>query len=321
MLATTSAPPGSSWPATDTEMGEIRSIEERIRQAEARWTGLAFRRTGNEAHSACPRCGGHDRFVIFEDGGFWCRQCSESGWLDDDRNTPLTEAERLEIRVRRLEYQQAENERRLSALEQMHASADHMRYYHNLRVQTDAVEYWWEQGMQLDTIDSYMLGYCPRCPTDSEHRASYTIPVLAYDKLWNIRHRLIGADDGDKYRPHIAGLPAMLFNADYLQGDPARIVIVEGEKKSIIAAQAGFANVGLMGKSGFKPEWTAKFARFETVYVALDPDAAEQAAEIAGMFGKRGRVVMLYDKLDDMIVRYGATHDDIEQCLRQGRTV
>jgi DNA primase len=111
----------------------------------------------------------------------------------------------------------------------------------------------------------------------------------------------------------------MLFNADFLRRDGESILVVEGEKKSIIGAQTGFANVGLMGKSGFKPEWAAKFARFKAVNVALDPDALDQAAEIAALFGDRGRVIYLYDKLDDMIVKHGATAEDIEWCIRQGR--
>lgn len=300
-------------------MGEPRPIEERIAQAETRWRGLQLKRTGNEAHGPCPRCGGTDRFAIFEDGGYWCRQCGDSGWLDDDKRRPMTEAELTQIRLKRLEYQQAEHDRRLSALETMHASQDHLRYWHNMEVHTEAIEYWDSQGMSLQTIDDYLLGYCPRCPTDRDGRASYTIPVLAAGKLWNIRHRLIGADDGDKYRPHVAGLPAMLFNADFLTREGDSVIIVEGEKKSIIAAQTGFANVGLMGKSGFKPEWAAKFARFKTVHVALDPDALDQAAEISALFKGRGRVVYLYDKLDDMIVKHGATAEDIRWCIQQGR--
>jgi hypothetical protein len=302
-------------------VGELRSIEQRIAEAERRWPGLTFKRTGNEAHSPCPRCGGNDRFVVFEDGGFWCRQCAEAGWLDDNVDHKPTERELTEIRLRRLEYQQAEQHRRLTLLEQMHASTDHVRYWHNMQARVEAIEYWCNEGMELQTIDDYQLGYCPRCPTDMQGRPSYTIPVLAYGKLWNIRHRLIGAPDGDKYRPHVAGLPAMLFNADYLSADHDAITIVEGEKKSIVAAQTGFPNVGLMGKSGFKPEWVGKFARFKTVYVALDPDALDRAAEIAGLFKARGRVVYLYDKLDDMIVKHGATREDVEWCLQQGRTV
>ena len=304
-------------------MGEMRSIEQRIAEAETRWPGLQFKRTGNEAHSACPICGGEDRHVIFEDGGYFCRQCDAKGWLDDDQHRPITEAQLTQIRIKRLEYQQAEHDRRLTTLEKMHGMMHVADFYHwNLASRDNAAfEYWLAEGMYLDTIDTYKLGYCSRCPTDAQRRPSYTIPVMAFGKLWNIRHRLIQADNGDKYRPEIAGLPAMLFNADNLASDGDSLLIVEGEKKSIILAQTGFPNVGMMGKSGFKPEWVGKFHRFSTVYIALDPDAEEQAVQIATLFPGRGRVVLMPEKVDDMIVRYGASHNDIDAFIKLGTLV
>ena len=296
-----------------------------VYEAEKRWHIQLKKKTANEYVGLCPFCNaGEDRFVVFLDrSNYWCRQCDAKGWLDDDRD--LTDHEHrireLEARQRMIERKQTEQEKRLSALEIIHASQDHLRYFRNLEVNTKAIEYWDSQGMSLQTIDDYFLGYCPRCPTDHDGRASYTIPVLAFGKLWNIRHRLIGGDQHDKYRPHLAGLPAMLFNADNLTRAEDSIIIVEGEKKSIIAAQTGFPNVGLMGKSGFKPEWASKFHKFSTVYVALDPDAEAQAATIAGLFKGRGRVVNLPRKVDDYITQYGATHNDIEWFIKQGRPV
>ena len=309
---------------------EHLSEPEIVRLAENAY-GVGFRLvSGTEYRSlnGCPKCGDggkgsrSDRFRLFADEHalVWCRRCNFSEFVDklapDHRPTAQDIQNR---RLRAVEQQQAEHARRLSALEVMHASQDHLRYWHNMEIQTDAIAYWDNQGMKLQTIDDYKLGYCPRCPTDRDGRPSHTIPVLAYGKLWNIHHRLIGADNGDKYRPHLAGLPAMLFNADHLQGDPERILIVEGEKKSIIAAQAGFPNVGLMGKSGFKPEWVRKFARVKTVFVALDPDAEAQAVEIAALFKGRARVALLPGKIDDLITRYGATAEDIEWFLKRAR--
>lgn len=276
----------------------------------------------------CPFCGdggkgsGSDRFRVFTEGKprYWCRQCDKQGFLDEAK--PLTEAEKLETRLRRIEQRQAEHERRLTALEQMKQSTEHLGYHRRLYHMERALDYWFAQGMTQATIDLYQLGYCDRCPTDSDGRASYTIPVMYRGELWNIRHRLIGGDQGDKYRPHMAGLPAILFNADYLAAeDTARILITEGEKKSIIAAQSGFQNVGIMGKSGFKASWAEKFDHFQRVYVALDPDATDRAVEIARLFGNRGRVVLLPAKLDDLIVNYGAGADDLEGFLHTARPV
>ena len=60
----------------------------------------------------------------------------------------------------------------------------------------------------------------------------------------------------------------------------------------------------------FDPAWVGRFAQFETVYVALDPDATEQAFEIAALFERRGRVVFLPGKLDDL-VKWGMTEADV----------
>jgi hypothetical protein len=305
---------------------DLVSIEEAIDIAARRWPALVFKRkSSKEASAPCPFCNdGEDRFLIFNDGGYYCRQCQQKGWLDDDKSdwSSLSDEERryrkIEQRLARLERQQREQEERLKVLERMHRCKDHLRYYDQV-AQGDALDYWIAEGMTPDTIARYKLGYCQRCPTDREGRPSYTIPVISNGELWNIRHRLKGANDGDKYRPHMAGLPNVLFNADYLRGGSDDILIVEGEKKSIVTAQVGFPNVGIMGKSGFNRAWIPRFDRFERVYVALDPDATSQAVEVARLFGDRGRVVSLPGKIDDLIVRHDATVADIYHFMQVAR--
>lgn len=305
-------------------MGEYRHIDQRITEAAARWTGLELKRkTHDEAAGPCPFCGGDDRFRIWAQGNYECRpgpgHCGRAGWLDEDNRQPLTEHDKLRLRVEALERKQAEMERRLSALEQMHACRDHIWYHQQMP--DEAWQYWYEAGLWPETIRRYQLGYCRRCPTDHDGRASYTIPVISNGQLWNIRHRLVDAPDGDKYRPHLAGLPSVLFNADYLRGGTPDILIVEGEKKSIVAAQEGLANVGVMGKSGFAPEWARLFAGFQRVIVCYDPDGIDKATEVARLFERRGRVVELPVKLDDLITQYRATAEDLRWFIEFGRPV
>jgi len=191
---------------------ELTGIEEAVRIAEQRWPGYEFRISGDEAHGPCPICGkaDEDGFVIFSDGGTWCRAGDHTGWLDDDQKQTWTAEE---MRLRRIEAEQArarrersELRRRLTALEQLNQGHDHIDY-HNL-LDTDDRRWWNEQGINDDSINAYQLGVCYNCPTDVQHRPSYTIPV--YDshhaRLLNIRHRLMGVIDGDRYRPHMAGL-------------------------------------------------------------------------------------------------------------------
>ncbi|MFH1633757.1 MAG: hypothetical protein ABIG63_07055, partial [Chloroflexota bacterium] len=259
-------------------MGHETSIEQRITEAGNRWPHLQFKRkTRQEAGSACPFCSLADRdgFLIFTNGGYWCRKCSATGWIDENDPRPPTQQELLEARVRELERRQREQERRLTALEEMARCQDHLRYHQALTDQ--ALDYWYSEGMTQTTIDEYTLGYCTQCPTYRES-PSYTIPVTGYGgELINIRHRLVNPNGTGKYRPHRAGLGSALFNASVLRDPLPRVIVTEGEKKAIIAQQSGFDTVGICGQRNFKTEWLGWFAPVQSIYIALDPDAKESA--------------------------------------------
>lgn len=309
----------------------MTSLAATIQQAETKWPQLHFRqKTAIEASSACPFCpdGGEDRFLIFADGGrYYCRQCKAKGFLDEQENgwSKLNPTEQrlrlLEAEQRRAKREREEVQRRLSALERMHNCKDHLAYHHGMTI--EQMEYWLDEGMTVDTIAAYQLGWCSRCPTDREGRASYTIPVFDRDgtTLVNIRHRLIGGGDGGKYRPHTTGLPVSLFNSRFTLGNYNSLLVLEGEKKSAILDQEGFPNVGIMGKRSFKREWLEWLEPFKPIYVALDPDAAESARRLAGMFDGRGRVVGLPTKADDFFVRYKGTADDFRWFVSRARPI
>lgn len=295
-------------------------MQTQIRDAENRWPQLQFKRkTAKEASSACPFCHqGTDRFVIFSDNGYWCRQCGAKGWIDENGRKELTTEQKVEYRLRQLERRQQETDRRLSALERMYNCTDHLRYHNDIPL--DKMEYWLNEGMTVDTIAAYQLGWCLRCPTDREGRSSFTIPVYGRDgELVNIRHRLEGASGGDKYRPHVAGLGAQLFNSQFTNHPSGQIIITEGEKKSIILAQYDYPNVGIMGQRSFKREWIDWMSPFKTVYVALDPDATESATKLADIIN--GRLVSLPVKADDFFIRYGGTRDDFDGFLASARWI
>lgn len=294
---------------------DLTGIEEAVSLAEQRWPGVTFRIKGDEAHGPCPICGqaDEDGFIIFDDGGFYCRPGDHAGWLDDDNPRQLTLAEQNAIEIRRMKRRERERDRRLSALERMHHCTDHLTY-HKLMDAEDR-KYWHSQGIYDDAIDRYLLGTCYACPTDLLRRPSYTIPVINGGQLVNIRHRLIGADNGDKYRPHMAGLGNTLFDADHLYNGQPEVTIVEGEKKSIVVGQYGFNTVGIMGKGAFPPAWATRFQPFQRVNVCLDPDAEDRAVAIARLFGERGYLVRLPDKIDDYFLN-GGTPELLKECIR-----
>lgn len=301
-------------------MGEELSIEHRMMQAQQRWGVILKRKNAREAAGPCPICrlADDDGFLVWGDGGFFCRKCGAKGWIDDDKAKPLSQTELLALRVAKLEREQKEQAERLSRLEQMHRCEDHLAYHAGLT--NEAREYWWEEGMTSKSIEHYQLGWCQSCPMCQES-ASYTIPI--YDRehqLVNIRHRL-REPQGGKYRPHRVGLGNSLFNAELLNEPHRSIILTEGEKKSIVATQSGFDAVGICGNHSFKREWLGWFDGIEVVYIALDPDATESAFRLGALFSGRARVARLPAKLDDMITRFGANSDDIDAYLRTARPV
>jgi len=286
--------------------------------------GIALKKVGRDEWAGpCPWCGGNDRFHVWERGNYWCRpgpgHCGAEGWVDKlaGKDAPTAE-QRLEWRVAKLERQHQEHEQRLSRLEEMARCKDHIRYHEALT--DEAREYWWSEGITDESIERYLLGWCPRCPTYPES-PSYTIPITRHDVLQNIRHRLQRPNGSGKYRPHRAGLGNSLYLADLLDEPRESIIVTEGEKKAIVSTQSGFPAVGVCGKRSFKREWIPLFDSVQVVYIALDPDATESAFRLGALFNGRARVARLPAKLDDMIVRFGANSDDIEAYLRTARPV
>jgi len=295
------------------------TIEEAVSLAELRWPGYEFRiKNTEEACGPCPvpGCGlaTDDGFLIFASGYFFCRPGKHDGWLDDDRPRTLSVEQiairRQEANIKRMERQQQEQNRRIAALEQMARCTDHLTYHDNLN--EPAYQWWTEQGMKAETIEQYKLGYCPHCPTDREHRASYTLPIFDNTGrvLWNIRHRLNGQAQ-DKYRPHLAGLGTQLANSHVLKGADYGL-IVEGAKKAVCISQYGFPAVGVMGKRGvFHREWLNWFPN-GPIYVALDPDAQENAERLGAGLAKTGKTVYVASfpcKPDDWFIDGGNAYD------------
>jgi len=237
-----------------------------------------------------------------------------------DGTKPSSEEQRLEWRVAALERQVKEHDERLSTLERMAKCTDHLAYHRNLQANDQALDYWLGEGLYLQTIDRFNLGYCPSCPTYPPS-PSFTIPVTYNGRLYNIRHRLQYPKAGSKYRPHMVGLPAMLFNADDLKAkDARRLLVVEGEKKAMIVSQeTTLPVVGTMGKQSFKPEWASKAQRFAEVVVCYDPDATEQATATATLFGRRGRVMILPMKADDFFTLGGGGVDEFLYAVKVAR--
>jgi len=198
----------------------------------------------------------------------------------------------MERRIKRLERKQIEHDERLRKLERLRASNVHLRYHRNLTNATR--ELWFNEGVFDEAIDRFLLGYAAECPTYHES-PSRTIPIFGHDNaLVNIRHRLLQPGGRGKYRPQMSGLGSNLFNAPILNDSHERLLVLEGEVKTMVLDQAGFSAVGIMGQNAkWQPEWGLRDVRVATF--SLKPD--------------------------DMIVQAGVGSAEIEAVLSLARPV
>jgi len=278
-------------------------------------------KTESEYAGPCPKCGGEDRFVVFTDGKprYWCRQCGYRGFLDGILE--MTDEDRAAYQAASEEQRAAEAAARVKAEAKMAESKDHLQYYSALLARPEHIAYWTGEGITMDSIHRFQLGWCAHCPTDSEGRSSYTIPMWREGKLVNIRHRLETTASGDRYRPHAKHLPRkLLFNHDEAFGASTGIIL-EGAKKAIVLGQLGYATVAICGKSNYDERTLAPIRHWDPAYVMLDPDATDTALDIARMLHGRGYLVKTIVKPDDLIVQGHGSAADVALLLKYARRI
>lgn len=141
----------------------------------------------------------------------------------------------------------------------------------------------------------------------------------------DIRHRLTKVTPlSGKYRSHISGLglSVNLFNRDALRSK--RCLIVEGEKKTIVLEENGYAACGMYGSGASKELFSIAKVYPLSVVIALDPDVEDQAMRLSSALVKLGATVWLASfpgKPDDFIMRYGidVTNEVLRQAIRMKR--
>lgn len=303
-------------------------------------------KTRTEYSAGCPACGGTKRFLFWPDtGNYWCRECELKGFVGNGKLTPEQKEE-----AQRLAKERAEQERqeRLSAIEKIAHYVGKVEWYHGQVNQ--ALDYWYSQGLNDDTIHRFLLGYSHLCPTYPPS-PSYTIPSFIGQQLVTIRHRLAAPNGCGKYRPEFAGLPAQPFNVNALKPcpyeisfslmEPGEALLVEGEVKTMYLDQAGFPAFGVPGFNTWRDGWVKYLKYLTCLYIILDPDADNQLANklhpltkpkehIAKNMAQRiknlkpaleVRLVTLPVKPDDFFVIYKGSIDSFLQFIRLGKPV
>ena len=280
------------------------------------------RKTAGEYSAACPFCGASaggakkDGFIFWPDrGNFFCRKCGAKGFVTDGDGS-WNGGEREEFLAEVAKRAEEERNKKRAAVEVMASQEDRAAMYHH---QMRDRAYWHDQGLSDATIDKHQLGYAERCPT-YQQSPSWTIPVWFRGKLLSIRHRLIKPPrPGDKYRPEMAGLPAVIFNGDLFDQEQPLLVLVEGEIKAMALTQRGFPAIGIPGAATFKERWVPWFKKCLEVYVVFDPGAEAQAVRAAEMLGEQARLCRCPVKPDDFFVMYGGTSGQFNAVLGEGR--
>lgn len=289
---------------------------------------LKYRGSG-EWSSACPVCGGDDRFRLFAadakgNSRVWCRQCNHFEWADANDNQRPDPVKIQQARDLREALLKAENDRLRQQIQELREKAYWRGYHDGMREGQRAL--WRMAGIPDEWQNFWQLGYVDQY-SQAIPSPAMTIPYFAPDwQAQTIQYRLTNPPaPSDKYRFQ-AGLKAGAWLADPTEKPSGAALLMEGMKKAAVT----FINTVASGNGRFSvvavPSKTPGadmldiIADCDPVYICLDPDAyqptkardgkllpaaIERLVELVGR--ERARLVKLPDKADDLFVEYGYT--------------
>lgn len=199
-------------------------------------------------------------------------------------------------------------------------------YHKNLNNYPHAVEWWKTQGLKIETMRLFKVGYCPSHGVwngdtqEYDYYETYTIPVYINGELKTIRHRLANPiEKNNKYRPERSGDGAWLYHQDIIFDNKSQkdeILVVAGEKKvqvchqeintgtaigsiiPIVSATAGATN----WFRDYGKLWAKMMLDYKYVFIGFDPNELEQAERTAQLFGRRGLVIPFPENPDDLLI-------------------
>lgn len=170
---------------------------------------------------------------------------------------------------------------------------------------THALDAFAARGFDGEACERWRFGYV------EDHWGlgnALVIPVLRDNgrELIAVRYRILNATNGNKYRPHVAGQPPVLFNEDAIADD---CVLVEGEFKAAYLADHGIPAVGVPGVTVFLDTWLDKFKDVKRVYVLADPPLNGERLRLSHKLSAvvpDVRIATLPIKPDDFVMCCGA---------------
>lgn len=318
----------------------------------AQRAGAQPKKVGNSWRSACPIHGGHNDggFAIYEKEGRQLWQCfsgscgggdaisfvmtwqnmdfkSACGFLGGDILSDPLEMTRLANE--RAERAKQELDRAISKAEaaraELQAAQIHL-YYHEHMPEL-ARQKWMERGLNETDMGFWYLGGKADFTVGNWHTPTLTIPIFdANRNLLNVKHRLINPNPDkpkDKYRPEREGLgtcPPFLAVPE-MGYDGHTVLVLEGEIKALVTwAKCGSLDlqcIGVPGRSNYKPLTEKLFGK--NVVVVPDPGAEKEALDFCRSV--KGRMLLLPDKIDDLITRNHFDGDWLNSLLPLARRV
>lgn len=286
----------------------------------AKW-GIRVEREGRAWEGMCPFEGvGEDRFVIWEEGNYWCHACGVKGWLV---SAPQISEEQRKQREQDLE---AERQKRLAEWKHYNHMEQLIQFHDSMRQQN--LDWWAAQGIKKDLVDKYLLGFNPHKVvkvrnTEEREFSAYTIPIfnLKRTELENIQSRLIDAPkEVQKYRQERRIPAAEFYASDQTDGS---LLVVEGSKKAIVISKLvdyALQVIGIPGISCSK-DIIERMRAFKNIFVIPDPGAEQHVQRFADILRLEVRRVSIPVKVDDAAVQYHMTKDDLRGMLKIAKTI
>jgi hypothetical protein len=296
----------------------------------------AFKRTGRdriggyEVEGPCPfKCGGAgtDRLVI-SNGKYWCRSCHTGGYLENLLKTKPNISEKDREKARLAAKQEEEKRERkqrqhLKALNNGRTKLWNI-YHKELLNHPEEVKRLKDDGISRAAIGEYRIGFNPSFNAyDYDASEFRVVPAVTFPHFKdrtkryciNIRHRILDQEYAEKYAKYLpwrTGLPQGYFPA-FSKKDKDFIVILEGEKKSIVLKEHGIPAIGLWGINNLKDDWIEFWkTRFDRRYILFDGDNWN-VINTAIRYENRldARAVFLHEKPDDALVQGRVSTNDI----------
>ncbi|RUM46167.1 MAG: hypothetical protein DSY80_02510 [Desulfocapsa sp.] len=234
------------------------------------------------------------------------------------------DARRADIAHQVAEARAAMDAERKRQLAKLHESERHILYAENLRNSPAGKILWNQRGITQEWQAFFELGYSENFSYTGKlgrlTTNTLTIPVKAIGgEVLTIRHRLINALDGSRYRPEIAKLGSHPFICDTDLPKSDDLIIVEGEIKAmnVFATydKSGAQVVGIPSKSMM--DKTVRQTRGRNALIIPDPDGAMEILASAKFAGARVFVPPM--KIDDFIIENKITKTEFRTMIKQAR--